>query len=174
MNLNFFTFSIRVSLQHIHTCSVDLLTFTYGQFLERYECRSCFSFRDHEFKYCRLHSLFFLPFDLSPFSGWANSLFCFIRTWVISITLKCLLSTWFFRLHYFISVNLKTRDQLIGVGLGYVQIDCNIKRYLNEIEFKGWVDSSGSGLRALLNISRISGSHGGEYEDGCLLGCSTV
>jgi hypothetical protein len=23
-------------------------------------------------------------------------------------------------------------------------------------------------------VSRIWGSHGGEYEDGCLLGCSTV
>jgi hypothetical protein len=25
-----------------------------------------------------------------------------------------------------------------------------------------------------IHLSRIWGSHGGEYEDGCLLGCSTV
>jgi hypothetical protein len=29
-------------------------------------------------------------------------------------------------------------------------------------------------LRQLFNYSRICGSHGSEYEDGCLLGCSTV
>jgi hypothetical protein len=28
------------------------------------------------------------------------------------------------------------------------------------------------GIRIL--ISRISGSHGGEYEDGCILGCSPM
>jgi hypothetical protein len=29
-------------------------------------------------------------------------------------------------------------------------------------------------LCVLIELSRISGSHGGEYEAGCLLGCSAV
>jgi hypothetical protein len=40
--------------------------------------------------------------------------------------------------------------------------------------YKKGEKSCKSNYRSISLLSRIWGSHGGEYEDGCLLGCSAV